>query len=452
MKKNKLITLVVTIVLVIMMMFGCSTQQDSSDSDEHISSYTITFDANGGEGSMADIDITYDVSVDLPVNTFTRDDYTFVRWCDKQYGIGKSFSDGAAVINLADANSNTITLYAIWKDDKNYVSTDGSNDIVINNVKYPNTSITQVIDTAVTVTGSDENWSSYIDSSDSSTDDDCKGVFIAGRNVRIDPYSMGKYPVTQQLFIAVMKYNPSIYNQNDYSLRETETDAKLRPVEFINWYAAITFCNKLSLMMGKEPCYSVKVAGSEVDWINLKYSDIPGGEDPPNETEWNAVAVNMSANGYRLPTEAEWEFAARGGDQSNAEWKYAFSGVQSLKPLVRITRDFDADYGGETYGVSQNLSTDSNFETVGWYDHNSGMTYQVGMKTPNRLGLYDMSGNVEEWCWDWYDSSKFPRRFRILRGGCGVTQAWKCSVSYRNCQKPNRPNIQFGFRLACSGD
>ena len=114
------------------------------------------------------------------------------------------------------------------------------------------------------------------------------------------------------------------------------------PVSGVNWYDAVKYCNWLSEKEGLTPCYDVKGKLTQCDF---------------------------SANGYRLPTEAEWEYAARGGHKSQG---YEYTGS-------------------------------NNVDDVGWYEGNSGgQTHPVGQKQPNELGLYDMSGNMWEWCWDWY--------------------------------------------------
>jgi sulfatase modifying factor 1 len=114
------------------------------------------------------------------------------------------------------------------------------------------------------------------------------------------------------------------------------------PVSGVNWYDAVKYCNWLSEKEGLTPCYDVK---------------------------GKLTQCHFSANGYRLPTEAEWEYAARGGHKSQG-YEYAGS---------------------------------NNVDDVGWYEGNSGgQTHHVGQKQPNELGLYDMSGNMFEWCWDWY--------------------------------------------------
>ncbi|MDB4728512.1 formylglycine-generating enzyme family protein, partial [Saprospiraceae bacterium] len=162
-------------------------------------------------------------------------------------------------------------------------------------------------------------------------------------------------------------------------------------------------------------------------------SNFKGGSLPVDQVSWNDVQdflkrLNSKTDqNYRLPTEIEWEFAARGGTNSQA---YEFAGSNSL-------------------------------EKVGWYALNSGnRTHPVGEKEPNELGIFDMSGNVWEWCQDWYGRSrkkdktnpKEPRngKRRVLRGGCWGSNTEGCQVSNRGGNDPDsRINI-CGFRIAQS--
>lgn len=270
-----------------------------------------------------------------------------------------------------------------------------------------------------------------------------KGVFLKNRKVRLSPFELSQYEVTQELYEALMWYNPSTF--------KIGSDQRLRPVESVNWYAAIVFCNKLSKKLGLTPYYSIN--GGAIDWENIEYDEIPDEHASKEEREkWDNVTFDKTGKGFRLPTEAEWEFAARGGNAKSPVWKYAFSGTQCtpLDPTHFQARE-----------------TDANLDLYGWYKGNSeNKTYAVGTKKPNRLGLYDMSGNVQEWCFDWTtalttgtieeDPHGGPRPAveepaRITRGGSYYEKACDCAVSRINWYYPYRStNNYLGIRLARS--
>ena len=300
-----------------------------------------------------------------------------------------------------------------------FVAEDGS--LVINKTKLEKTAIATVIETATTIVGKAQ--SGY-------------GVFIDGRTVTLSPYSIGKYEVTQELYEAVMGKNPSSHVTSDLVEGETQ---ELRPVEKISWYHAIVFCNKLSALMGLESCYTATTNQNDgyIDIENLEYDSIIGTFD---DSYTGTLTCDLTKNGYRLPTEAEWEFAARGGNQSLAAWNYNIPGYSGS----------DTDYNSMA-GYS-------------WYGSSAGTqpTHEVGLLKPNRLGLYDMSGNVSELCGDYYISDSLAsgtdplyegvQTNRIRRGGSinnGVnsdTQVWGRSYMALTASESNT-----GFRLARSG-
>ena len=258
------------------------------------------------------------------------------------------------------------------------------------------------------------------------------GTFAMGSNDTLDRYAnpphqvtvssfyMGKYQVTQEQYQAVMGNNPSAFTTaNGFPSVLSETDAK-RPVETVSWYEAIVFCNRLSVMQGLTPVYSIYGSTEPNVWIAGAGGSIPNNDN----ATWSAVIADWSANGYRLPTEAEWEYICRAGTTT-------------------------------AYNTGDTISDDT-----GWYRANSGgTTHEVGQKPANTFGLYDMYGNVWEWCWDWYDAYPDPPEAktdplgaatglqRVVRGGSCRTIAQYLRSADRSAGVPAILFNLLGFRL-----
>ena len=237
------------------------------------------------------------------------------------------------------------------------------------------------------------------------------------------PYRMSQHEITRAQFLAIMGTDPS---------DTTQSSGTTDPVQKENWYHAIAFCNKLSMAEGLMPVYAV----TGVNFTTLTYASIP----TISNADWNAATANWTNNGYRLPTEMEWIWAAMGAPADGQG-----GGTN--------TTGYLKGYAGSTEGAGQ-----TNIDNFAWYSSNSSSkTHPVGTKTANELGLYDMSGNVWEWTWDW--SAVYPTgtqtdyrgaasgTSRVRRGSGWGLDASGCALVVRSSSDPDSQSSGIGFRV-----
>ncbi len=350
--------------------------------------YSINCVADGGtlsDGKNLPSKYTAYTEIMLP-NNLEKDNYEFKGW----YTNPKFEND--AVESIPKGSSGNKTFYAMFVPAGGFVHVSGA-----------------------TVTGA-------VGSGNSASQ-----VFITDRNVTIGDLYVCDHEVTQAEFQSVMGIT-----QEDLIDSVSEGENKgigdNYPVYYVNWYMAIAYCNKKSCLEHLECCYSITINDVEIDWENLKFADIPTSYDD----YWNSIKCNWTANGYRLPTEVEWEYLARGG-----------------KELKETQTDF---------------SGSDDIENVAWYSGNSNeAVHEVktdkvqGVDSANSLGIYDMCGNVCEWTWDWYSSTisattpsigYSPGSSKVYRGGSWSNQD---NVSYVSTQYsdqgPENSSQYVGFRV-----
>jgi formylglycine-generating enzyme required for sulfatase activity len=327
--------------------------------------FSIAYSGNGNDTGEVPHDPNEYVSgrtaTVLGKNTLEKTGHEFVAWNTAIDGTGAEYLPGSEIT----VTDHDLVLYAVWKE-----------------------KVQESIQMMPVEGGTFSMGATY------------QGWAIPPHDVTLSSFSMSKTEVTQALYKEVMGINNSVYQGDDS-----------RPVEYVSWYDAVIFCNRLSLRDGLSPAYEIS---------NISYS------------QWgHAVAdvvMDMSKNGYRLPTEAEWEFAARGGISSHG---YSYSGSNSLVEA------------GWTY-----------------YSH-SETTMSVGTKIPNELGIHDMTGNVFEWCWDWFGmysgqnevnptGPTAPSGVKIIRGGSFSEGDSSTLVAFRSYSEPQEGYRETGFRVARS--
>ncbi|MDR2021384.1 MAG: formylglycine-generating enzyme family protein [Treponema sp.] len=280
------------------------------------------------------------------------------------------------------------------------------------------------------------------------------GAFPESRNLTLGAFCIARYETTWELWREVYDWaqaheyriaNPGTEGHGtsgtgDQSKGWPKSRRTLRPVTGVSWRDAVVWCNAYSEMTGREPVYYTEDGGAVLrESVNNteNYARI--------DTAADRAKMMTAKNGFRLPTEAEWEFAARGGDSEAPDWAFAYAGSGIIGEVAWYGENASVpgspDYGAHPAGT----------KTGGMY------------RGANRLDLYDMSGNVYEWCWDWYGDDDEIRpetgpegsgpgvfAHRVIRGGNWTSYAGACKTANRNYFRPFSRSPVIGFRLAAS--
>jgi sulfatase modifying factor 1 len=250
-----------------------------------------------------------------------------------------------------------------------------------------------------------------------------KSTNYFGKSITVTNFSIGKYEVTQKEWMETMGSNPAKFRGDNL------------PVETVSWYDCVEYCNQRSIKEGLKPYYS----------IDKNHKD-PNNQTVVDDIKWT-VTINTGANGYRLPTEAEWEYVASGGQMSKG---HNYSGGDDVDTVAWYWKN-----SGDT-----NLMGFWSWPTV---EKNHNRTQPVGKKEPNELGLYDLAGNVREWCWDWYGEletngtdpkgakGSSSETGRVWKGGGWIGGDFCCESSFRGNFEASGKGPDQGFRV-CRGE
>ena len=426
--------------------------------------YLLSFDPNGGVGEMPTQKRAMASLAPLPKNPFTRPGYHFLGWASKKEGPAQG--EDEALYRMGPANT---TLFAVWGPNLYQITfkapdAEGSmppeslftgQEARLEALRFqkhgfffagwslsPHGGVFYYDQDTLTM--KNQNFTLYAVWVRQPTMLEVSGGTFQRDNKfqdtsTVSSFFMSREDVTRALFRAVMHADPSY---------EGDSSGLLGPVENVNWYQAIAFCNRLSLEQGLTPVYSVP----GVDFRTLTWSSIPTYDSDT----WNKVQGNPLADGYRLPTEMEWLWAAMGGtkDSLSSDWN---------KGINRY--GWKKGYAGsrEPYGEQKYLDR---YAVYGWGPRPTSpsspqKTARVATKLPNELGLYDLSGNVWQWCWD--KEGAYPSGHlvnyqgaqrgssRVLRGASWVDFSSLFKLGFRNDSYPELQHTNVGFRVVRSG-
>jgi formylglycine-generating enzyme required for sulfatase activity len=235
---------------------------------------------------------------------------------------------------------------------------------------------------------------------------------LFGKGIIVSDFYISTFEVTQKEWAEVMGNNPSEFKGDNL------------PVETVSWYDCIEYCDRRSIKDTLKPYYNIDK--NKKDTNNISSLD---------SLKWT-VTINTGANGYRLPMEVEWEYAAGGGQMSKS---YTYSGSNDVDRVAWYYKN-----------SGDKILTGVWFRAA--LKNNKNKTKPIGIKKPNELGLFDMSGNVREWCWEWLGDSLINNKGsdRSLRGGGWLGGEQACALSFRGSNAANCRYNDTGLRVCRS--
>jgi formylglycine-generating enzyme required for sulfatase activity len=248
---------------------------------------------------------------------------------------------------------------------------------------------------------------------------DAKCTNFYGKSIVFPNFYIGKYEVTQKEWLDVMGSNPSQFKGDNL------------PVETVSWYDCVEYCNARSVKEGLKAYYNIDKSTKDTN-----------NQTAVDDIKWT-VTINPRANGYRLPTEAEWEYAASGGQLSKES---TYSGGNDIEKVAWFWQN-----SGDTKLTG--------FWTWPRVQANHDRTRAVGGKVANELGIYDMSGNVREWCWDWFGDldahgngpkGSTSETGRVWKGGGWMGGDFCCEIEFRASFEASGKGPDQGLRVCRS--